>query len=70
MAPAAWTKSALVRDQAPSSAPIRVQKSTGHLLLDEDSLVARERVGRLPPIPDKIGAARVEFAVEVHFTPR
>lgn len=46
---------------------VRLQKSTGHRLLDKEILALLDRVGRLPPIPDDIGVAQLELVVPVNF---
>ncbi|MEL6311028.1 MAG: energy transducer TonB, partial [Pseudomonadota bacterium] len=53
-----------------SVATIRLTKSTGHRLLDEEILAILGRVGRLPPIPDDVGVARLEIVVPVNFNLR
>lgn len=46
---------------------MRLTKSTGHRLLDDEILDILGRIGRLPPIPDDVGVARLEIVVPVNF---
>ena len=45
----------------------RIQKSSGHRLLDDAALAMLERAQPLPPMPDDMGKERLEFAVPVQF---
>ncbi|MEM8790177.1 MAG: energy transducer TonB [Pseudomonadota bacterium] len=44
-----------------------LRKSSGHRLLDNEILEILSRVGSLPPFPDDIGVAQLEFVVPIHF---
>ncbi|MEM6355025.1 MAG: TonB family protein [Pseudomonadota bacterium] len=56
-----------VVDASGAVGAMRLTKSTGHRLLDEEILAILGRVGRLPPIPEDVGVARLEIVVPVNF---
>ena len=45
----------------------RIQKSSGHRLLDDAALAMLERAQPLPPMPDDMRKVRLEFIVPVQF---
>ncbi|MEL6220562.1 MAG: TonB family protein, partial [Pseudomonadota bacterium] len=49
---------------------MRLQKSSGHRLLDDEILAILGRVGTFPPIPGEIGVARLELVVPINFSLR
>lgn len=49
---------------------MRLQKSSGHRLLDDEILAILGRVGSFPPIPGEIGVARLELVVPINFSLR
>lgn len=46
---------------------VRLKQSTGHDLLDREILEILQRIGSLPPIPDDLGVAQLEFVVPINF---
>ncbi|MEM9148672.1 MAG: TonB family protein [Pseudomonadota bacterium] len=49
---------------------MRLQKSSGHRLLDDEILAILGRVGTFPPIPEDVGVARLEVVVPINFNLR
>lgn len=45
----------------------RIEQSSGHHLLDREVLAMVEGAQPLPPIPDRVGRARLELIVPVRF---
>lgn len=50
-----------------SVAETRLHSSSGYDLLDREILAILDRVGKLPPIPQEMGVARLEVVVPVNF---
>lgn len=56
-----------VVEQSGRIASMRLQKSSGHSPLDKEILAILGRVGKLPPIPQEVGVARLEIVVPINF---